>query len=293
MGPTASGKTALSVEVAKALKTEIISVDSRQMYKRLDIGTAKPNLTERGGIIHHFIDNLDLEDTYSAADFAREAQSLITNLFKTHDYIIAVGGSTLYFKALLEGLDDIPPITVEIHEEANRFYQEKGLEALQERVALIDGNQYNESDKFNHRRLIRALEVYLQTGHPMSYYQTGKKTDLGYNTLKFGLFWDRKELYERIHIRCDEMLELCLLEEVKKFEAYQHHQAMQTVGYKEFISYFKSEIDYDHAVTLFKQHTRNYAKRQLTWFNRDTDIQWINLSNKENAKKIILDAING
>ena len=276
MGPTASGKTSLAIQLAKKYETEIISVDSRQFYKEMEIGTAKPTEAQLAEVKHHFINNLSIHQEYTAGHFAKEANSVIDELFKTHDTVIAVGGSTLYFKALLEGIDAFPEITKEAREQVKGIENILGLSGLQKALKEADSDYFKLVDIENPRRVIRALEVCYSVGKPYSSYLKKNKPEAkGYTVIKIGIDVPRSVLYKNIDTRCDEMIANGLLEEVKRLYPYRNLKPLHTVGYTEFFDYLDDKTNLEIAITLFKQHTRNYAKRQMTWLRREEGLEWV------------------
>lgn len=274
VGPTAVGKTGMAIQVAKKLHSEIISADSRQLYKEITIGTAKPTADELREVPHHFIDQIPLETTYDAGQYGRDALELVNNLFETRQTLILCGGSGLYVKALLEGFDDMPDIPEELRQEIITSYRTNGLEWLQQQVAKADPVYFAEVDQKNPQRLMRALELIKYTGEPAGTFRKKKKRPLPFEVVKIGLELDREVLYKRIDQRVDRMFEAGLLEEARKLYPLRTLNALQTVGYQELFGYFNGDYDYDEAVRLLKRNTRRYAKRQLTWFKRDREIQW-------------------
>jgi tRNA dimethylallyltransferase len=274
IGPTASGKTGLAITLAKHFHTEIISVDSRQFYREMSIGTAKPTPTQLAEVKHHFIDCLSVNEEYTAGHFRRDALNVLDELFQTHDVVIAAGGSTLYYRALLEGIDEFPPVTEEAKARVQHIQEQEGLEGLQKALEKVDPGYFKEVDTQNSRRLVRALEVSLSSGKPYSSFLGKQESSSSFNIIKIGLEWEREELYENINRRCDEMLAEGLLDEVKALYPYKHCNALHTVGYTEFFDYLEGKYSYEMAVMLFKQHTRNYAKRQLTWFRKEEGMEW-------------------
>ena len=274
-GPTASGKTSMSIALAKYYGTEIISADSRQFYKELMIGTAKPTTEECAGIKHHFIDSLSINEKYSAGDYEKEAIQLIEDLFKENEVLIMVGGSGLFIDAVCYGLDDFPAIPDDIRHQLVEQLKSKGLDALQDELESVDPEYYYEIDVNNPRRVIRALEVFKATGKPFSFFHKRKPAKRTFEFLKIALDWDRQILYERINARVDNMLEAGLLEEVKGLIESRHLNALQTVGYTELFGYLDNEIDLEEAVRLIKRNTRRYAKRQLTWMRKRNDVAYI------------------
>lgn len=274
LGPTAAGKTALAIDVAKSFKTEILSADSRQFYKGMDIGTAKPTLSELKSIPHHFIDSLTVDTAYTVGTFETEALNLLDSLFKKHDTVVMAGGSGLYIQAVCNGLDKLPPTDPLLREQLHVLLQEKGIASLQEKLRLLDAEYYATVDLQNPHRLIRALEVCMITGDKYSSLRRRKIQPRPFHILKIGLRPLREELYQRIDKRVDEMITNGLVEEVKKFLPWRNFNALQTVGYKELFPFFEGAITIDAAISEIKKHSRNYAKRQMTWFNKDPDIRW-------------------
>ncbi|MDP2387017.1 MAG: tRNA (adenosine(37)-N6)-dimethylallyltransferase MiaA [Bacteroidota bacterium] len=292
-GPTAIGKTALSIELAKKLNTEIISADSRQFYKELTIGTAKPSMLEMQGIPHHFINNVNITEHYSAGMFEKDVLVFLESYFKTHDTIIMCGGSGMYIDAVCNGMDDLTEIKPELREELNKAVKEKGLVWLQEQVKQLDPEYYEQVDVNNPARLQRALEVCLSTGMPYSAQRKGTKKERAFETIKILLNTDREKLYERINKRVDEMMQHGLLDEVKSVLVYKDLKALNTVGYKELFDFLSGKTNLEEAVSLIKQNTRRYAKRQLTWFNNSGGYETFDPTDKtgilefiENAKKM-------
>ncbi len=283
-GPTAIGKTALSISLAQQLNTVILSADSRQFYKETSIGTAKPTEKEMKGIKHYFINSHSIQDDYNVGKYETDAIDLITNLFKTCDVLILVGGSGLYIDAITKGFDKLPEADKEIRIKIELIYKQEGIEALQLLLKKLDPEYYKKVDINNPQRLSRALEVCLSTGKPYSRLRRGETKQRNFKTIKIGLNNERSILYERINNRVDKMIESGLLEEVKQLLPFKHLNSLQTVGYKELFDYYDNNIDLKTAIDLIKQNTRNYAKRQLTWFRRDEEIKWFEANE---AKKII------
>jgi tRNA dimethylallyltransferase len=274
VGPTAVGKTDLAIRLAEYFHTEIISADSRQLYRELEIGTAKPSAAELARVRHHFVNTRSITEDYDAGTFGREAGETIAELFKSHDVVVMCGGSGLYVKAVTEGFDDLPDIPDGIRESITEEFRERGLEWLQQEVAAKDPDYFEEVDRQNPQRLMRALEVIKATGQPFSGFRKNVKVDLPFNVVKIGLERDRKELYERIDRRMDEMIHKGLFEEAERFFTLRHHHALQTVGYQEVYDFLEGVCDREEAIRLMKRNSRRYAKRQLTWFRRDPEIQW-------------------
>ncbi|MBX2965960.1 MAG: tRNA (adenosine(37)-N6)-dimethylallyltransferase MiaA [Cyclobacteriaceae bacterium] len=275
VGPTAVGKTALSIELAEALRTEIISADSRQVYREMAIGTAKPTPQELARVKHHFIDSHSIHDKYDAAQFGEEALKKIYELFGLYDTVLVCGGSGLYVKALLEGFDDIPEVPDEIRETVIEKYKVNGLQWLQQEVQKLDPEYFSAADQQNPARLSRALEVVLATGKSITTFQKKQKRVLPFTVVKIGLELERKELYSRIDERMDKMIEAGLFEEAKVLYPFRAHNALQTVGYQEVFDFMEGKYDREEATRLLKRNSRRYAKRQLTWFKRDEEISWL------------------
>ncbi|MCK6650234.1 MAG: tRNA (adenosine(37)-N6)-dimethylallyltransferase MiaA [Bacteroidia bacterium] len=273
-GPTAIGKTALSIQLAKHFNTSILSADSRQFFKEMSIGTAKPTQEEMQGITHYFIDSHSISEDFNVGKYETDAIQLLEKLFKEKDLVLLVGGSGLYVDAICNGLDELPEANENIRKQLEETYQTQGITALQEQLKELDPDYYAQVDLNNPQRLLRALEVCLSTGKPYSKQRTGVKKERNFKCIKIGLNTDREELYERINQRVDIMMQQGLLEEVKKLIHFKNKNALQTVGYKELFDHLEGEISLNEAIELIKQHTRNFAKRQLTWFRRDEQIRW-------------------
>jgi tRNA dimethylallyltransferase len=266
-GPTASGKTALAIKLAQKYSTEIISVDSRQLYKEMNIGTAKPSQLELDSIQHHFINHISIQQHYDIGIFEKEAISLLTEKFKENNILIAVGGSGLYFKAIIEGIDEFPPVSPNIQLQVQEEYLKNGLDYLKQILEKVDPLYYKMVDINNPVRLIRAISVYRETGLPFSTYRKGIKMDRFFETQCYFLNPERSILYEKINDRVDKMVQDGLIDEVHSLQEFKDLKALQTVGYTEIFKYFSNEYDIKEAIIKVKQHTRQYAKRQLTWFN--------------------------
>jgi len=266
-GPTASGKTALAIQLAEKYHTEILSVDSRQFYREMNIGTAKPTKEEQDRVPHHFINHVSIHDPYDIGLFEKESMTLLEDRFKHHDILIAAGGSGLYFKAMLEGIDTFPPVSPHILNQLQKEYIEKGIDYLKGQLQQIDPNYFQIVDQNNPVRLIRAISIYRETGLPFSTFRTGKKADRFFETHCFYLSPPREILYQKINDRVDKMLNDGLIDEVRSLQEFKELKALQTVGYTELFKYFSNEYEIKEAILKIKQHTRQYAKRQLTWFN--------------------------
>ena len=275
VGPTASGKTSLSIKLAKKFKCGIISADSRQFYKEMSIGTAKPTSFELEQAPHFFINNLSVVDSYSVGKFKEEVNKFLEQYYKSNDIIILVGGSGLFIDGVLKGLDDFPKINDEIRNKLNLDFDTSGIKNLCERLKVVDPEYYNIVDLNNHRRVIRALEVYYSTRKP---YSSFLKRNNSYRTdvnIKFiGINPEREKLNLRIENRVDNMISDGLVEEVKKLYKYKDYNALNTVGYTEIFKYIDGDISLDEAIDLIKLNTRKYSKRQMTWFRKNKEILW-------------------
>jgi len=274
-GPTAVGKTSYAIELAQKYKTEILSADSRQFYRELQIGTAAPTKEELAAAPHHFIGNLSIHDYYNVSMYEQEAMSLIEQLFEKHDKLIVVGGSGLYIDALCYGIDELPDADESLRSEIKKRFAEEGIEYLQKEVERLDPEFYKVVDINNHKRLQRALEVCLATGKTYSSQRTNKRRSRPFKIRKLVLNMERQKLYERINKRVDIMMEQGLLDEVKSLLPYRELNALKTVGYTELFRYLNNEISLDQAVTDIKTNSRRYSKRQVTWFKRYDDFEWI------------------
>lgn len=274
VGPTAVGKTAISISLAKEISCPVISADSRQFFKEMSIGTAKPTTEEMQGVQHYFINSHSIKDDYNVGKFEVEIIELLEELFKKHDTVIVVGGSGLYIDALCKGFDTLPEADKETRDKINTILKTEGIEGLQILLKKLDSDYYNKVDLQNPQRLSRAIEVSLTTGKPYSEFRKGKIKKRNFNFIKIGINTKRELLYEKINKRVDQMMNNGLLDEVKSLEKYKHLNALQTVGYKELFAYLENNTDLQTAVNLIKQNSRNFAKRQLTWFRRDEEIKW-------------------
>ncbi|MCC6691600.1 MAG: tRNA (adenosine(37)-N6)-dimethylallyltransferase MiaA, partial [Bacteroidia bacterium] len=273
-GPTAIGKTAMAIGLAKTFGTEIISADSRQFFREITIGTAKPTKAELDSVKHHFINNLSITNDYDAGQYEQEANAVIEHLFTKQDVLILTGGSGMYIDAVCKGFDNIPQADENTRVQLNDLFKSKGIDELQKLLAQYDPEHYSSIDRNNPHRLIRALEVCITTGLPYSSFRKGIKKTKNYTIIKIGLTTNRTQLYERINHRTDEMIKSGLVDEVKNLLGFKHLNALQTVGYREIFEYLENKINLAEAIDLIKQNTRNFAKRQLTWFKKDKDLQW-------------------
>ena len=274
VGPTAIGKTSLSILIASYFKTEIISCDSRQFYKEMTIGTAVPEKEELAEVPHHFIQNRSVFEDYNVGAFERDALNVLDTLFKKHNIVVMVGGSGLYVKAVLEGLDDFPKIDPTIRLELNNIYKNEGIIPLQQQLKKLDIETYNTISLDNPQRVIRALEICIGTNLPYSSFKGKGKRKRDFVSIIVGLNGDRQKIYDRINYRVDLMMEKGLLDEAKKLHPQKSLNALQTVGYKELFLFFDGKITKEYAVEEIKKNTRRFAKRQLTWFKKNTNIMW-------------------
>ncbi len=272
-GPTASGKTALAIRFAQHFSTEIISADSRQFYREMSIGTAKPTDVELSLAKHHFINNISIQDAYSVGGFEKEAIDVLNTIFIKNDVAIMVGGTGLYIRAVCEGLDEFPEVPLSIRREFEDLLEKEGIEYLQNMLQEVDNEYFMQSDIHNSMRLIRALSVWKASGKPFSSFRKGAKTKRFFEPIYIYLDVPRAELYDRINKRVDGMMTDGLLEEVKKLYPFKNLIALQTVGYSELFDYLDGKMTLDEAVDKIKQHSRNYAKRQMTWFRKDAHWQ--------------------
>jgi len=273
-GPTASGKTAVAIELARVYQTEIISADSRQCFREMAIGVARPSSAELGAVPHHFIASHSIQEEVTAATFEKYALNKTATLFQEKDVVIVAGGTGLYIRAFCEGMDQIPEIDPAIRQQVIREYKKNGLGWLQSSLQEKDPAFYSSGEIQNPQRSMRALEVVLSTGKSILTFQTGKKTKREFNVIKIGLDLPKEILHQQIHRRVDQMITTGLEQEVKSLLLFRQHNALQTVGYTEMFEYLDGKLSLEQAVEAIKTHTRQYAKRQLTWFRRDKDIHW-------------------
>jgi len=292
VGPTAIGKTSLSILIASYFNTEIISCDSRQFYKEMTIGTAVPEKEELAVVPHHFIQNRSVFEDYNVGTYERDALNVLDTLFKKHNNVVMVGGSGLYVKSVLEGLDDFPKIDPSIRLELKHVLEKEGIIPLQDQLKKLDVTTYNTIDIENPQRVIRALEICIGTNLPYSSYTGKLKKKRKFNSIVIGLNGEREKIYERINRRVDLMVEKGLLDEAKKLYPNKELNALQTVGYKELFSFFEEKVTKDEAIQEIKKNTRRFAKRQLTWFNKDASIYWFDFeTDTDNILKKIEDVI--
>ncbi len=274
LGPTAIGKTNLSIEIALHYNTEIISCDSRQIYKELSIGTAIPDSQQLHTVNHKMIRNHSIHEYFNASDFEVEAIKSIQELFETHDQVVMTGGSMMFIDVVCNGIDDLPTIDEKVRNHIIDRLEKEGLESLRIELKKIDPEYYSIVDLKNHKRILRALEVYYMTGKKYSELRTNIKKKRDFNIIKIGLNTDRGILHQRINARVDKMIEDGLIEEAKTVYPYKNLNSLNTVGYKELFEYFDNQTPLEVAIELIKRNTRRYARRQLTWFNKDTTIKW-------------------
>lgn len=287
VGPTASGKTAMAVDLALKLKTEVISADSRQFFKKMSIGTAKPSSEELKGVPHHFLDFLELDEAMNAGAFEQRTLELLEKLFQDHDQIIMTGGSGLYIDAVCYGLDEMPTTDPEVRADLNRILENDGLDALLEELKGKDPITFEKIEKKNPHRVMRALEVFRSTGRSITEQQKGEVAERPFNIKIFGIEQERELLYERINARVDRMMEDGLLEEVRALLPYRKLNALNTVGYKELFDHLDGNSTLEEAVDLIKQNTRRYAKRQMTWWRKNEEIEWLGANDSASILKLI------
>ncbi|TDQ07427.1 tRNA (adenosine(37)-N6)-dimethylallyltransferase MiaA [Pedobacter metabolipauper] len=273
-GPTAIGKTALAIALAKQFSTEIISADSRQFFREMEIGTAKPSAEELAAAPHHFINSHSVNTLFSTGDFEIEALKLMEVLFREKDQLIMVGGSGLYIDAVCNGLDKLPETNLEIRAKLNKLFTEEGIEPIRKQLSTYDPEYFEKVDQSNPQRMIRGLEFFLSTKQKLSSFLTNSKKQRPFNIIKIGLNTERSKLYQRINLRVDQMMEAGLLKEVKSLQSFRSFNALNTVGYSELFAYLDNQIGLNEAVDKIKQNTRRFAKRQLTWFRRDDSTAW-------------------
>lgn len=281
VGPTGSGKSDLAIEIAERYGAPIISTDSRQFYRGIPIGTAQPDAEQLQRVEHHFIASHDLKQEFNCGAYETEALKRLEELYRKHDVVVAVGGSGLYIKALCEGMDSLPEAEPELREELARRLRSEGLESLCEELRQRDPAYYEEVDRNNPARVLRALEVCISTGLPYSSMRTGEKRQRPFNIIKLGIDMERERLYERINRRVDVMMQMGLEQEARAVYHLRELNSLQTVGYREMFDYFDGTISRDEAIELIKRNSRRYAKRQMTWFRRDEEIKWVDTANKQ------------
>lgn len=277
-GPTGSGKTALSLSVAKKLNCHILSADSRQLYREIPIGTAAPTIEELQEAPHHFVGTLGLEDYYSAAQYESDALSLLGKLWQENRYALMCGGSMMYVDAVCRGIDELPTISAAIREKAMAIYEEGGLSLLQKTLQRLDPEYYEIVDKNNHKRLVHAIEIIMEAGVPYSSLRTGEVKQRDFRIVKVAINYEREQLFDRINRRVDKMIAEGLEEEAWRVYHLRHLNSLNTVGYKEMFAYFDGTMDYETAIARIAKNTRVYAKKQLTWLKKDPTIHYLNPS---------------
>lgn len=289
VGSTAVGKTDLCVKLAKEFDTEILSCDSRQFYRELSIGTAKPSPEEMSGVVHHFVDSHSINEYYSAGDFERDAIKLLENdIFKRKNIAIMTGGSGLFVKSITDGLDEMPEAPLELREELMQRLEKGELEIMAKELRNLDPEYGETADLQNSQRVVRALEVCLSSGRAFSSFHKKNSIERSFNIIKIGIERPREQLYERINLRMDLMLKNGLIDEVKGLIDYRNHNALQTVGYKEVFEFLDGNYDFATMVELLKRNSRRYAKRQITWFKNQDAFEWFYGTDFEEIKKYIL-----
>lgn len=291
-GPTASGKTATAITIAKALRTVIISADSRQFYREIPIGTAAPTREELSEVEHYMIHNLSIEDRYDVADYEKDVLLLLKKLFLNHDAVVMTGGSGLFIDAVCNGLDSIPDISEETRNRVNALYEKGGVVALQNELQHFDPEYYEIVDKQNPRRLQRAIEVCYQTGLPYSSFRKNNTKERDFKIIKLALLWERNELITRINKRVENMISDGLVEEARSVYHKRNLNSLNTVGYKEMFQYFDGDISLNEAIELIKISTRQYAKRQMTWLRKNNDYRWFSIDEIPKMIEYIQSVIN-
>ncbi|TLX71977.1 tRNA (adenosine(37)-N6)-dimethylallyltransferase MiaA [Labilibacter sediminis] len=288
IGPTGIGKTKTSIKIARHYNTEIISADSRQIFKELKIGTAAPTSEELAAVPHHNIATHSIHDYYSAWEFEQDAMTISAKLFEKYDQVVLTGGSMMYIDAVCKGIDELPTIDQDLRDELKEQYEQEGIENIRRQLKQLDPVFYDQVDLMNHKRVIHAVEICLMTGKPYSSLRTNSVKKRPFNIIKVGLEMDREKIYERINLRVDQMMVDGLLEEAKKYYRNKNLNSLNTVGYKEIFAHLDGEYDLNKAIELVKRNSRRYAKKQLTWFKRDQEIKWFNPTDSEE----IIDFIN-
>lgn len=293
LGPTGVGKTELSLEIAQHLECPIISSDSRQIYKGLSIGTDAPTEEQLQRVKHYFVSKLSIEEYFSASQFEDEAIELLSTLHKTHNAVVMSGGSMMYIDAVCKGIDYLPTIDKTLRKELMELYEREGIDPIRMQLKMRDPLFYDQVDLKNPKRVMHALEVCIMTGKPYSSFRTESVKRRPFEMVRIGLMRPREELYARINARVDQMIERGLVEEARSFYLHKHLNSLNTVGYKELFMHFDGDCTLEFAIDKIKQHSRNYARKQLSWFNRSDDIHWIDLSDETvNAKEEILSRID-
>lgn len=292
LGPTGVGKTELSLRVASHVGSPIISADSRQLYKELVIGTAAPTAEQLARIKHYFVGTLSLTDYYNASQFEEEVLLCLENLFQSTSNVVMTGGSMMYIDAVCNGIDELPTVSLEIRTNLMKRFEVEGLDPIQEDLKRLDPQHYNEVDLNNYKRVIHALEICLMTGRPYSELRTNTKKTRPFRIIKIGLTRDREELCDRINARVDQMMRDGLLEEARHVYPYKHLNSLNTVGYKEMFNYLDGEWPLDFAIEKIKRNSRVYARKQMTWFKRDKEINWFHPDNIEGILTFLDEQLN-
>jgi tRNA dimethylallyltransferase len=287
-GPTGVGKSDTAVWLARELNAEIISADSRQLYRDIPIGTAAPTAEQMAEVKHHFVGTLSLEEYYSAAQFEDDVMQLLPQLFARSPYVVMCGGSMMYVDAVCKGIDNIPTISDEIRHEVVERFERDGAEAMREELRRLDPVYYNQVDLKNHKRVIHAVEICLQAGRPYSELRTNSVKQRPFRIVKIGLNLPREQLFDRINHRVEKMIEAGLVDEARRFYPQRHLNSLNTVGYKELFAWMDGTMDYDTAVARIQKNTRVYAKKQLTWYAKDTDMHWFAPSDHQEILKLVM-----
>lgn len=287
-GPTGVGKSDTAVWLARELNAEIISADSRQLYRDIPIGTAAPTAEQMAEVKHHFVGTLSLEEYYSAAQFEDDVMQLLPQLFTRSPYVVMCGGSMMYVDAVCKGIDNIPTISDEIRREVVERFERDGAEAMREELRRLDPIYYNQVDLKNHKRVIHAVEICLQAGRPYSELRTNSVKQRPFRIVKIGLNLPREQLFDRINRRVEKMIEAGLVDEARRFYPQRHLNSLNTVGYKELFAWMDGTMDYDTAVARIQKNTRVYAKKQLTWYAKDTDMHWFSPSDHQEILKLVM-----
>ena len=281
LGPTGVGKTEWSIRLAKALNTPVVSADSRQIYRGMQIATAAPTAEEQEQAAHFFVGTLSPETYYSASAYEQEVLSLLEELFKQHPVVILSGGSMMYIDAVCKGMDELPTVDEELRNQLRELYLREGLDPIRQQLRILDPLFYSQVDLKHPQRVIHALEICLMSGKPYSSLRTNPDKKRPFRIVKIGFTRDREDLYDRINRRVDKMVLEGLVEEARGFYPMRHLNSLNTVGYKELFRYFDGDWSLEQAIEKIKQHSRNYARKQLTWFRRDNAVHWVNLTDKE------------
>jgi tRNA dimethylallyltransferase len=290
-GPTAIGKTRVAIETAIFFNTEIVSADSRQIYRELNIGTAVPSKAELNSIKHHFVHSHSIQDTYNASRFETEAMELLEDLFKKYDVVVLTGGSMLYIDAICKGIDTMPDVDPELRQNLKNSLKENGIESLRVQLKKLDPDYYRQVDLKNPARIVHALEICLMTGRPYSSFRTSPNKERPFSILKIGLNCNRAELHHRINQRVDKMVEAGLEEEARSVYPLKHLNSLNTVGYRELFAHFNGEITKEKAIELIKRNSRRYARKQLTWFRKDAEMNWFTPQDSAKIIKFIQNKI--